>query len=212
MLEQELKDIWSNSSQTTQISINKNLLKIELNKKVDDMQNTIQIRDRREILSSVIGIVGFGYLFYEIPFLVTKVSCVLSILWFLYVIFKFRKSKHQNTKPDLSLPIKEQLEHQKASMQYQANLLNSIAYWYAIPPFIINVIFIIGLGNPAEYNWTNKITENILPLSISLKVGILIGLTLFYTLIIWLNKRAVRKGIDPLIKSLNSMLEEFKNK
>lgn len=212
MLEQELKNIWSGSSQSTQISIEANQLIEELNTRVNDMQKKIRSRDIREISASVIGIIIFAYLFYEIPFLITKLACILSIIWFVYVIFKFRKSKNQNTKIDLSFTMAEQLEQQKALMQRQANLLDSSAYWYAIPPFIINFIFIVGLGNPIEYSWTNRIAENILPLSTNLKIGTLVGLTFFYAFIIWINKRVVAKDINPLLKSINFMLHQFKNK
>lgn len=212
MLEQELKDIWSGSSQTASISIKTNQLIDELNTRVIDMQKKIRVRDSREIFASVIGIIIFGYLLYEIPFLTTKLACVLSIIWFLFVIFKFRESKKQNTKIDLSLTMAKQLEHQKALMQRQANLLDSSAYWYAIPPFIINFVFIVGLGNPVEYSWTNKIAENILPLSTNLKIGTLIGLTFFYTFVIWINKRVVTKDINPLLKSLDLTLQHFNNK
>jgi len=212
MLEQELKDIWNNSSKTAKISIETNQLIEELNKRVYDLQKKLRVRDRREILASVIGIIIFGYLLYEVPFFITKLACVLSIIWFLFVIFKFRESKRQNVKTDLSLTIAEQLEHQKGFMQWQANLLDSIAYWYTIPPYIINFVFIVGLGDPSEYNWTNRIAESVLPLSTNIKIGTLIGLTFFYAFIIWINKRAVVKEINPLLKSLNSMLQQFKNK
>lgn len=211
MLEQELKDIWSGSSQTAPILIKTNQLIEELNSRVNDMQKKIRIRDGREIFASVIGIIIFGYLLYEIPFLLTKLACVLSIIWFSYVIFRFRKSKKQNQKIDLSLSMAKQLEHQKVLMQRQANLLDSSAYWYAIPPFIINFVFIVGLGNPVEYGWTNKIAETILPLSTNLKIGTIIGLTFFYAFVIWINKRVVTKDINPLLKSLNLMLQQFKN-
>ena len=95
MLEQELKDIWNNSTRTTKISIETNLLVEELNVKVNSIQKKIRIRDVGEISASVIGILIFGYLLYEIPFPITRISCIFSIVWFAYVIFKFSKSKKQ---------------------------------------------------------------------------------------------------------------------
>ena len=189
MLEQELKSIWNNASKTSTISIETNLLVEELNEKVNSIQKTIKARDVREITASVIGILIFGYFLYEIPFPVTKLACFLSISWFAFVIFKFRKSNKQNTTTNLSLSITEGLTHQETLMQQQAVLLNSAAYWYAIPSFITNFIFILGLGNPIDYNWTNSIANSFLPLSLHLKIITLIGLAFFYGFIIWLNKR-----------------------
>ena len=202
MLEQELKDIWNNSSQTAQISIETNQLIAELNAKVNSIQKTIRIRDIREISASVIGIFIFSYLLYEIPFPITRLSCILSILWFIFVIYKSKKSKTQNTKDTLSLSMTDQLAYQETTMRQQASLLNTAAYWYSAPSFIINFIFVLGLENPIDYNWTNSIAESILPLTNSSNVLILIGLFFFYAFIIWINKRAVIKGIKPIIEKL----------
>lgn len=211
MIEQELKNIWNSSSQTEQISIETNPLIIELSSKVNTMQKQIRIRDIREISASVIGIIIFSYLFYEIPFPITKISCIFSIIWFVFVIYKFRKSKKQNTTSDLSSSITDQLAHQEVTMQRQAVLLGSSAYWYAIPPFVINFLFILGLGNPADYNWTNSLAENILPLTINFKIVMLVALALFYTFIIWINKRVVTKDINPLLKSIKTMQQQLNN-
>lgn len=211
MLEQELKNIWNNSSQTAKISIETQHLIEELNTKVNSIQKQIRIRDIREISASVIGILIYSYLLYEIPFPITKLSCAFSIIWFVFVIFKFRKSKKQNTKNNLSLSMTDELAHQEITMQQQVVLLDSSAYWYVIPPFIINFIFIIGLGNPIDYHWTNSIAENLLPLSINLKMGTLIGLTFFYTFIIWINKRVVTKDIKPLLENIKTMRQQLQN-
>jgi hypothetical protein len=143
MSEQEIKDIWNNSSKAAQISIETNQLVKELNTKVNNIQKKIRNRDTGEIVASVIGILIFGYLLYEIPFPITKVACSFSIIWFALVIFKFRKSKKQNTVTNLSLSMTEQLAHQKVIIQQQLILLNSAAYWYSIPRLIITGLIVL---------------------------------------------------------------------
>lgn len=64
----------------------------------------------------------------------------------------------------------------------------------------MNFIFIIGLENPSDDHWTNSIAENILPLTINLKITTLIGLALFYTFTFWVNKRAAAKDLNPIIE------------
>lgn len=210
MLEQELKDIWNNASKTAQISIETNQLVEELNAKVSNLQKKIRTRDVREISASVIGILLFSYLLYEIPFPITKVACGLAIAWFVFVILKFRKSKTQNIKTDFSLSLTEQLKNQKTMMVQQAKLLDSALYWYAIPPFIMNFIFILGLENPTDYNWTNSIAESLLPLTSNLKTITIIGLALFYAFTFWVNKRALNKDVNPMIKSIDKMQQQIK--
>ena len=210
MLEQELKDIWNNSSNARQISIETNQLTKELNTKINSIQKRIRSRDIREISASVIGILLFGYLLFEIPFPITKVACGLAIVWFVFVILKFRKSKLQNTKTDFSLSVTEQLNSQKEIMLQQSILLDSALYWYAIPPFIMNFIFILGLENPVDYNWTNSIAKSLLPITPNLKTITLLGLALFYAFTFWVNKRALNKNVNPIIKSIEKLQQQIK--
>ena len=211
MLEQELKDIWNNSSQSGQISIETKQLTEELSTKIKSIQKKIRSRDIREISASIIGILIFGYLLFEIPFPVTKVACGLAIAWFVFVIVKFRKSNLQNTKTDFSLTIAEQLNNQRTMMLQQSNLLGSTLYWYAIPPFIMNFIFILGLENPIDYNWTNSVAESLLPLTFNFKIVTLIGLALFYAFTYWINKRALNKDVKPTLESIEKMQQQIKN-
>jgi cbb3-type cytochrome oxidase subunit 3 len=200
MLEQELKNIWKNSSKTARISIETDRLVQEFDTKMTTIQKNIRF-----------GILLFSFLAYEIPFPITKFSCFLSILWFAYVIYKFRKSNQQNSSEKLSLPLKEQLTHKKQLLQQQLKLLNSAAYWYAAPSLITNFIFIIGLRNPADYNWTNQIAESLLPLSVNAKAGTLIGLGIFYLLVVWVHKIAAKKDVHPILKSIEAIQQQIKN-
>lgn len=211
MLEQELKNIWKNSSKTARISIETDRLVQEFDTKMTTIQKNIRKRDVREISASVFGILLFSFLAYEIPFPITKFSCFLSILWFAFVIYKFRKSNQQNSSEKLSLPLKEQLTHKKQLLQQQLKLLNSAAYWYAAPSLITNFIFIIGLRNPADYNWTNQIAESLLPLSVNAKAGTLIGLGIFYLLVVWVHKIAAKKDVHPILKSIEAIQQQIKN-
>ncbi|WP_034057192.1 hypothetical protein [Lacinutrix jangbogonensis] len=211
MLEQELKNIWKNSSETAQISIETDRLVKEFDTKMTNIQKKIRKRDVREISASVFGILLFSYFVYEIPFTITKLSCFLSILWFIYVIYKFKKSNQKNSSENLTLPIKEQLDHKKQLMQHQLKLLNSAGYWYAGPSFITNFIFIIGLENPADYNWTNSIAENLLPLTFNAKLGTIIGLGVFYLITIGVHKIAAKKDVQPILKTIEDIQQQLNN-
>jgi len=210
MLEQELKDIWNNSSPSEQISIETHGLIEELNSRINTLQKKIRSRDTREISASIFGIFLFGYFLFEIPFPITKIACVLAIVWFVFVLVKFRKSKLQNTETDCTLTLIEQLHNQRIMMLKQYHLLDSALYWYAIPPYIMNFIFILGLENPMDYNWTNSVAESVLPLSSTFKIVLLIGLALFYAFTFWLNQRALNKDVKPAIKSIEKLQQRMK--
>jgi hypothetical protein len=202
MLEQELKNIWRNSSKTERIKFETSRLMIDLNKKMNRFEKAIHYRDIREIFSSVLGILLFGYFTYEIPFVLTKAASFFGMIWFAYVIYRFRSAKKQKLSPNLSLTFREQLENQKSNMLQQARLLDTVFYWYLLPPFIMNILFVLGLGDPNEYDWSNTIANELLPIPPINKIIYLIFIAVLYAGILWLNKRAVKKDIKPVIKEI----------
>ena len=209
MVEQELINIWKNASKSAQINIETNQLIHEFDLKLTDIQKKIRKRDLREISASIIGIIIFSYLAYEIPFPVTKISCFLSISWFVFVIYKFKKSKKQNTAEKLSISLKEQLENKKELLQQQVKLLNSAAYWYAGFSFITNIIFIIGLEDPTDHKWSNLLANNVLPLSNNVKLTTIFGLSLFYLFVAYINRRAANKELQPIINNIENIQNQL---
>jgi putative Ca2+/H+ antiporter (TMEM165/GDT1 family) len=54
-------------------------------------------------------------------------------------------------------------------------------------------------------NWVNSIFGNVLSLRFQVKTSTLIGLFLFYVFTIWMNKRAVKKGVNPILGNIKAM-------
>ncbi len=208
MLEKELKDIWRNSSQAEQIKFDLSKLMIELNAKLHHIEKAIHKRDWIETAASSVGIIFFSYLAYEIPFLLSKTACLFGVFWFGYVIYRLWNVK-KNGKSDFSQSFKEVLKSEKDHLLKQAHLLNTVLYWYVLPPFLLNTLFVIGLGDPAVYSWSNFLTDLLLPFSTMEKVGILVGLSFFYAFIVWMNKRAVKKEIDPLVAEIDKVQKQM---
>lgn len=211
MLEQELKEIWKNSSQAEKIKFETSRLLIDLNKKMNRFEKAIHYRDIREIFSSVLGILLFGYFTYEIPFVLTKAASFFGMIWFAYVIYRFRAAKKQKLPSNLSLTFREQLKNQKSNMIQQARLLDTVFYWYLLPPFIMNILFVIGLGDPKEYGWSNTIINELLPIPLINKIVYLIFVAVLYAGILWLNKRAVKKDIKPVIKEIERVQRQLES-
>ncbi len=210
MLEHELKEVWKNTSQTENISFNSSQLMNDLNNKMSRLEKIIRIRDLREISASVFGILLFGYFTYEIPFLLTKIASVLGMIWFAYVIYRLKNIKKNKQPTDLTLSLRDQLENQKFYMLQHARLLDTVLYWYVLPPFLMNILFVAGLGDPVEYGWSH-IFAKVLPLSINMKIITLVGIASFNLFTIWINKRAVKKDIKPVIKEIERVINEFES-
>jgi len=211
MIEQELKEIWRSSSQAARIKFEQSRLLIALEGKMTRMEKTIRKRDLVETTTALLMIPVFGYFAYEIPFMVSKIGCILSMIWFGYVIFKLRDVKKHKLPVDLSLSFREQLENQKAYFLQEAKLIDDVFYWYLLPPFVAHAIVILGLGDPTRYGWSNPMVNEILPISLTYKVAYLAFAAVLYAGILWINKRTVRNVYQPLIKEIEKVQQQLQS-
>ncbi|MBO3696821.1 hypothetical protein [Roseivirga sp. E12] len=210
MVEQELKDIWRNSSQVEKIKIDLSNLLTDLNKRAKRLNNVIKNRDRREIIASALGAILFMYFAYEVPFIIARIGCLLTITWFVYLVYKLRNNRSLKRPIDLTQSFRQQLENQRQNMEQEAKLLNSVLYWYVLPPFIANVVFILGIGDPSISNWESGLLEY-LPVTMESKLRMIGFIALFNVLIVWINKRAVKKTLKPIIDDIDRLQKQLEN-
>jgi cbb3-type cytochrome oxidase subunit 3 len=208
MIEQELKNIWRNSSEAEQIKLDLSRLMIDLNNKMVRIEKAIRRRDLREIVAAIIVIPIFAYLAWAVPYPIAKVAAILTIVWAGYVIYKFKSVQRKRRKENFSLPFKDQLENQKANMMDQHRLLDTVLYWYVLPPFLLNMLFVWTLGYPSDITWTSGLAGH-LPLETGDKLRFTIFLALFNVFIVWLNKRAVKKSLNPLIAEIEKIQQQL---
>lgn len=208
MFEQELKDIWKSAAQAEKIKFDISRLLIDLNANMKQIEKSIRNRDRREIAASFVGIPIFGYFAFTIPFILTKIASILGVLWFCYVIYKLLRVKKDKIPVNLALPFRMQLENQKTNLMQQARLLDTVLYWYVLPPFLMNILFILGLGGPDESGSTASVAK-IFSFSPIGKISTIVGLAIFYAFVVWLNKRAVKKTLRPAIEDIDRVLHQL---
>lgn len=213
MLEQDLKNIWKGTAESKSIKIEKSHLFEDLEGEMTELKKGIKKRDRREIAASVFGLLLFGYLAYEVPFIISKVGCGLNILWFIYLVFKLRTNRNKKRFIDLTWSLWKQLETEKVNIKQEIALLNSVLYWYILPPLLANVLFIYGFGDPMAYNWNPVLIQkfivgnllHVLPISLHSKIAYIIGMLGFNAFVFWINKRTVGKVWLPKIKEIEKV-------
>ncbi|MTI38897.1 hypothetical protein [Fulvivirga lutimaris] len=203
MREEELIKIWKKSSDMSHITLNMPLLVTELRNRMESLDGKIGRRDRREIIASVVGMIGFAVIAFIIPYFWTKVSCLLTIVWFAYVIYRL-KSASKDKLPDTSLSLFDQLSQRKQYLMKQAKLLNSVFYWYILPPFITNIMFVFGVGQTDT--WDSPLSS-VLPYLLSEKLTMLSLIAAFYAYITWMNRQAARSNYAPLIREIERVQE-----
>lgn len=209
MIEQELKNIWRNSSETSKIQFDMTQLFNDFKTGMENRERIVRIRDRREIFGAIIAIVIFGYFAYYTPFIVSKTGAILMIASYVFYILKLRANRKSKHTQNLFLPIEEQLQHQKQFMMNQAKLLGTVLYWMALPMFFSYLLFIWGTGDPSQYQIPSLLAE-VLPVKLSSKITWSIFMAIIYLYIVRLNKRAVAVNWKPLIKQIDTIINQLK--
>ncbi|MEP0263769.1 hypothetical protein [Dokdonia sp.] len=209
MIEQELKDIWRNSSETKKIQFDMTQLLTNFKTGMESRERIVRVRDRREIFGAIIGILGFGYIAYHTPFLVAKTGAILLIASYIFYIFKLRANRKSKHTQDLFLSIEEQLQHQKQFMVNQTKLLGSVLYWMVLPMFVSYMIYVWGVGDPSQYEIPSILLEA-LPINLRSKLIWSIVMIILSIYVVWMNKRAVVVNWKPLIKQIDTIIDQLK--
>jgi len=191
MLENELEIIWKNSTKAEVVKIDKPEFLTDIDLQLKYFDKNIKKRDRREYIAAAIVTLTFGTGFFFFTGILSKLGLLLGALYGILVIIVLQNAKKQ--KPDnYSLPIKEYLVQHRKYLVKERNLLKNVIYWYILPPFIGSVLFCIG-------QYTGVI-------QFIISITIVSGINVY---IYFLNKAAVRKVFDPLIKKIDKTIEDL---
>jgi hypothetical protein len=154
------------------------------------MHKKIRNRDLGEQAGAIVGIPLFVYFAYQSPFLLTKVTSVLIILWDIFVIIRVRSARKH--KPGaFTASYLEYLYKTRDYLNTQKQLLDSVLYWYILPAMTLVFLFILGPGIAGR---VPKI----------IKGGA--GNVVFAIVIYFLNKRAVKKEFMPRLKKIDELI------
>ena len=108
--------------------------------------------------------------------------------------------------PDVDLSFKEQLQNRKTYLKKQKKLLDTVLYWYVLPPFIFNIVMIFGVGDVSGYDhWAVELLPDLLREKIMTTVFLLA----FFGYVVWLNKQAAKKEYQPVIDEIERMQKQL---
>jgi ABC-type multidrug transport system fused ATPase/permease subunit len=192
MIDNELKKIWMNAHQNEIVKFEKSKLLINMDNRVSTLKKLIEYRNIAETVAAIAVILFFTYYAYILPNAFSKAGAVFISLWALFVIFKLRSTNRSRHNEKLTLPLYQMLTQSKEYIEKEMQLVNSVLYWYIIPPFIGSVLFLIGLN------------MNMLAITIKLAFIVLLSIIVYV-----LNKRAVKKQFKPVLANLESAIEEL---
>jgi hypothetical protein len=190
MLENELKNIWKNSSKEELVKFNKSKLILDLDSKLENFDKRMKNRDKKMLAGTILMIIMFTYIFFSEPELITGIIC-LPIIPYVILQFYLIKKVKQYKVDYYSLPLKEYLlKHQQYLIKERKYFENAF-YWRVLPlvPSLALTLIVSMFG-----------TELILNI---------IFITIFFVIVYLLNKRRAKKMFNPLITKVEETIAEL---
>ncbi|MEW5916554.1 MAG: hypothetical protein AB1762_09120 [Gemmatimonadota bacterium] len=152
-----------------------------------ELHRAIRKRDRLEIITAAVLLPLFLWLAYETRFVASKIGALIVAISCVTIPLRLRAA--QRSAPDYTLPLQAMLRAELESAHAQRRLLSTIAWWYAGPIWVGVTLFMIG------------------PLSVGQAIAVTVGSTLFMSLVVAVNRSAVRTQIEPRIAELRALLD-----
>ena len=192
MLENELKNIWKNSSKEELVKFNKSKLILDLDSKLENFDKKIKKRNKVVMLASIYVIISFTIVFFLEPALLIKIACLISIPWAILQIYLMKKVKKYKI-DNYSLPLKEFLLKRQQYLIKERKLYDTaLLYWNILPSILIFTLFMIG--------WGLFGTE---------RIYYILFFTSFFVILFLGYKWVVKKRFDPLIKKVEATIAEL---
>ncbi len=193
MLDQDLKNIWQRAGQTEFVNLNEPQLLTQLKPQIESFQKEIATRDAREIQATFLLMPAFAIIAYFVPNTLSKIGAALIIPYCLLVIYMLKQVKKYKVS-DFNLPIKDYLKQYYRYVAKEMRLMQTVAFWYILPPAISLTLFFTGLE------------ENKVQLAFTL-----IALAAAYLGIIMYNFRSVNKDFKPLLARINDQIKALES-
>jgi hypothetical protein len=196
MIEDELIKIWQSSSNQERVKFEKSKLMIELQSSLKRLHRWWNYIELSETLLAVFGVLVSIFLLVTIPFILTKTAIGLVTICAIYLIIKYRGLK--KFKPsDLEENYLNYLKKNREYLKVQKKFLRTYYYWGIVPVYPIMLLFNISI-------W-EKIPKNFIVLLMLINIAT-IGIGIYGYL---LNKKRVKKEINPRIDRVNELIKKL---
>lgn len=203
----ELQRTWQKNENIAKLTIDSDLLIQEVKRNKKSFESHIFWRDFREVAIAIIMVGVFLYVAFESEANIWITgSFVIMAAISLYVAVFFLVDRHLQRKrqPRHTDSLLTCIESSLAQVNHQIWLLKNVFWWYLLPP---------GVGIAMFFIVVNLHLFQVLPATRVLPrclVSVLI-VTLVFWGVYWLNQYAVRKGLIPRKRELESLLNSLVN-
>ena len=189
----DLKNVWERQSLPEAKALDLATLEREFSAKEREMTRKLFRRDLIEAAAGFLAAGVFGKVGWEMGRDGWPIGFSVLLLLGLSGFFLRERVRVRRQRPGSGATLLERLDAEIAEQRRQRDMLSNVATWYVGPALLAGAIF------GATVLWHAPI-----PLSARLAAGAikLVGLALVGWFVVWLNRRAVQRVIEPRLQEL----------
>lgn len=163
--------------------------------KSEALDSRIWRRDLLESIAAVAVILFFGWTVLQASSLWVQIGALLVIAGSAYVFWRLRRARTRYDAPSPDRPIAEVIRTERAKVEEQIHLLDTILWWY-LGPIVLGVLLIV-FGSDG-WSWATLVQT---------VVVLLISAGIYH-----LNQRSLRCTFEPRRKELTRLLEQIEER
>jgi len=198
----DFQQAWQASASQSRVTIDADLLVKEVRRNQQQFACTILARDIREVGVALILIPVWLYLGSWLSLPWTWYLTIPGLIWIAAFMLVDRR-RHSQRPPEPDGPLREQITYSLAQVEHQIWLLRNVLWWYILPIAVPCLAFFVQ--NAWEsYVRGREFVDFVPPFLFSATVcgGIM-------AFVYWLNQKAVRSGLEPRRKELETLLSSL---
>lgn len=192
----EAKDLWSSAnepdteSMSAQTLSESELLRL-VKEKADAFDTRIRRRDLLESVAAAAVFLFFGWLAWHDPSPLVRTGALIIMGGSALIYWKLRHARTRHADPSLDRPVADVLRTERAKVDEQIRLLETVLWWY-IAPLLLGLL-LVTVGDNGGSTFT-----------LVYGTVILAGAAGIYVL----NQRAVKNDLRPRREELTRLLEQ----
>ena len=189
----ELKEVWEQQQSDKKSDFSSEDYLQNIDQKMSDFEQSIQSRDRFEIIACIVVIGIFGYVLLTSSALLRQVGAGIVIAGAAYVWYRLKRAQNNMLAAQTTdRSVKEHLKFELNKVQEQKKMLKNIAWWYIAPIYIGLVVLTIGSSPNIQFQ------------IIYLAVVTIVGIAVWYY-----NQHKIKKRFNPLISEIDEAIKSL---
>ncbi|MGP0067482.1 MAG: hypothetical protein ACLQGP_28290 [Isosphaeraceae bacterium] len=192
----DLKNAWQGQTSQTRLRVDAESLLKEVQRNESNFNATILWRDVREVGTSLVLVPGWLYVGVRFSMPWTWYLTVPALLWIAGYMLADRM-RHKRRPPEPGESLRRRVESSLAEVEHQIRLLRNVLWWYLLP-LALAILAFFGQGA-----WEQRAGGWWTALAVSLVLALVGGV---FAGIYWVNQYAVRSGLEPRRRELESLL------